>query len=302
MRDNKKKVSLRGLDMSIHNLKFKTFGSYTDQILQYANETFSVLHHKFLKQIWGDNKTTAKLHHNQCHTNWQNGTYEVYIPTRDNVENNLSYYRIAIKVLPYVSNSDKREQANKLASQTTKPLGVIESELLILIAPHQDRWGLVQGFKHVNKPGYFTGIFVNKSSKIVWKRVLDRILNFVQKRLEGLMASLGFETWVWKWILTKRNSYCSNIRILERFSFVIQQSFETLLLLFQHFKDKLQVVLSEIGAENVALMVLQPLQGIRMDELSRVFTVVRERLGVQIVAKEDKGMRYLEALKVIDNG
>ena len=134
---------------------------------------------------------------------------------------------------------------------------------------------------------------------------MDRILNFVDKRLDGLMTSLGFETWVWKWILSKRNRYCSNIRILERFSFVIQQSFETLLLLFQHFMDKLKAILREIGAENVACMVLQPLKGVGREQLATVFTIVRERLGVQLIAqevREHKGLRYLEALKVNANG
>lgn len=288
--------------MSIYDLKLKTFGSYTDQILQYANETFSVLHHKFLKEIWGDNKTTAKLHHNQCFTDWQKGVYEVFIPTRDNVEHNLSYYRIAIKVLPEISQETKLTEAQALSNLIKQPLGIVESELLILIAPRQNKWGLVRGFKHVNKPGYFTAVFVNKSPEIVWKRVMAHILNFISKRLDGLMRALGFETWVWKWILSKRNTYCSNIRIVEHYSYVIRQSFETLVLLYQHFKDKLRLVLGEIGAENVALAVLRPLKALRMDELARVFTIVRETLGVQVVAKEDRGTRYLEASKVIANG
>lgn len=288
--------------MSIYDLKLKTFGSYTDQILQYANETFSVLHHKFLKEIWGDNKTTAKLHHNQCFTDWQKGVYEVFIPTRDNVEHNLSYYRIAIKVLPEISQEAKLTEAQSLSNLIKQPLGIVESELLILIAPRQNKWGLVRGFKHLNKPGYFTAVFVNKSPEIVWKRVMAHILNFISKRLDGLMNALGFETWVWKWILSKRNTYCSNIRIVEHYSYVIRQSFETLVLLYQHFKDKLRLVLGEIGAENVALAVLRPLKALGMDELARVFTIVRETLGVQVVAKGDRGTRYLEALKVIANG
>lgn len=276
----------------------KTFGAFTDQILQYANETFTVLHARFLKKIWG-NSVTNKLHCNQVAYNWKEGRYEIYIPTRDNAEYNLSYYRIAIQVLPEISNETKRLEAYKLQEQKLKPLGNVESELLILIAPKVKRWvpGGVRGFKHLNKPGYFTAIFVNKSPEIIWKRVMDHLLNFISKRLDGLMNALGFETWVWKWILSKRNNYGSNIRILEHFSFVIRQSFETLVLLYQHFRDKLRLVLGEIGAENVALQVLRPLKALRMDELTRVFTIVRERLAVQIVAKEDEGVRYLEAIR-----
>jgi len=238
---------------TLFNPKSFLLGTYTDKILGYANQTFATLHHKFLKEIWGDNKTTAKLHHNQCQTNWQNGTFEVYIPTRDNVNYNLSYYRIAIQVLPFNSNQTKKAEAYKLMKPLKQPLGEIESELLILIAPRQDRWGLVRGFKHRNKPGHFTAVFTNRSPEIVWKRILDHVHNFIAKRLDGLMRALGFETWVWKWLL-KKNDNCSNIsRIIERFSFSIRQSVETFVRLIRHFTDKMRVVLGEIGVQNVAL-------------------------------------------------
>jgi hypothetical protein len=278
------------------------FGQYSDKILQLANETFSVLHYKFLKEIWGDNKTTAKLHHNQCFTDWRKGVYEVFIPTHDNVEHNLGYYRIAIKVLPEISQEAKLTEVQSLSNLIKQPLGIVESELLVLIAPRQNKWGLVRGFKHANKPGYFTAVFVNKSPEIIWKRVMAHILNFISKRLDGLMRALGFETWVWKWILSKRNSYCSTIRIVEQFSYVIRQSFETLVLLHQHFRDKLQAILSEIGMQNVALAVLKPLKELKNDELARVFTIVRERLAIELMPKEDKGLYHLEVLKAIPNG
>ena len=188
---------------NIYDSRFKTFGSFTDQILQYANETFSVLHRKFLKQTWGDNNFSAKLRNNQCATDWQNGRYEVYIPTRDRADWNLSYYRIAIQVLPEVSNRTKRQEAYKLMKRQIEPVGDVESELLILVAPRQASWGLVRGFKHQTTRGYFTGIFVNRSPEIIWKRILDHIANFMVKRIEGFMLKLGFESWVWRWLLVK---------------------------------------------------------------------------------------------------
>lgn len=226
--------------------------NFTDKIMGYANGTFSVLHARFLKQIWGNNSVTNKLHHNQIDNKWKEGRYEVYIPTRDNAEYNLSYYRIAIQVLPEISNETKRLEAYKLQEQKLKPLGNVESELLILIAPKVKRWvpGGVRGFKHLNKPGYFTAIFVNKSPEIVWKRVLDHILNFINKRLEGLMVSLGFERWLWKWHSLKGH-IDALLLIVERFSFVIQQSFLTLQKLYNHLIKKLKEVLSEIGVQNI---------------------------------------------------
>jgi hypothetical protein len=262
----------------------KTFSmpNFTDEILAHANTTFSTLHKKFLKEIWGDNKTTNKLHSNQVYTDWQNGRYEVYIPTRDSVDFNLEYARVAIQVLPMVSNDSKYQEAYDLSVPIKTPLGKIESEFLILIAPRQDRWGLVKGFKHRAKPGYFTGIFVNGSADICWKRVLDQITNFFEKRLNGLFDSLGFERWVWKWLQAKEPTLLYYSRILEHFSVVIQQSAFTFINLWQHFIKQMKHVLNEIGLQSIAKQAISPLLSLNPVDLQRAFTYIREDLQVNL--------------------
>jgi hypothetical protein len=267
------------------------FGEFTDKILQSANETFSTLHARFLKKIWGDNNQTRKLHHNQVFTDWQNGRYEAYIPTRDNTEFNLSHMRIAIQVQPLNSNDSKHQEAYDLSVPIKEPLGCIESELLILIAPHQDRWGLVKGFKHRNKPGYFTAVFTNKSPEIVWKRVLDHIMNFIGKRMEGFMRSLNIETASWKWTIGKRNDFISNI-VLEKYSFVLRQTWLTFKSLYEHFLDCMHAILREIGENNVALHALREFDGLSLAQLGRVFSKIREGLNVDVEMDKD-------ALKVL---
>ena len=275
--------------------------NFTDQILQHANETFSTLHHKFLKEIWGNNTTTNKLHSNQVFTDWQKGIYEVYIPTRDSVDYNLEYSRIAIQILPMISNETKHQEAYKLSNPIKTPLGKIESEFLILIAPRQHHWGLVKGFKHRNKKGYFTGIFVNASPDIIWKRVLDQITNFFEKRLNGLFDSLGFERWVWKWAQNKDISLY--YRVLERFSYVIQQSAFTFLRLWQHFIQKMKHVLNEIGIQNIAKQAVKPLLSLNPVDLQHAFTFIRADLKAKL-EHSSKTFRSdeIKLLQVLRNG
>ena len=275
-----------------------SLGNFTDKILQYANETFSVLHRRFLKEIWGNNSTTAKLHHNQCRTNWQNGTYEVYIPTRDDPNMNLRYSRIAIQVLPEISNATKRAEAYRLQQDTEKPLGVVESELLILVAYQQSQAGIVKGFKHQTQPGYFTGIFVSRqrSPELIWKRILDHITNFIQKRLDGLMRSLKLETWIWKW--TQKTLGISTINtILEKYSLSIRQSAFTFLKLYQHFIDKMKLILHEIGIQNTA-------KGKTSREIRSEIEILISalRLKVKEEQESDKGLWLLQALQVNAHG
>ena len=284
-----------------------SFGQYTDRILQLANETFSVLHHKFLKEIWRNNCITHKLHYNQCQTDWQNGVYECYIPTRDTADFSLSHYRIAIKVLDCIDHETKKSEAYKLCEHLKDPLGNIESELLILIAPRQLRYGLVRGFKHRNLPGYFTAVIVNSSPEIVWKRVLCLIINFIEKRLAGFFESLNIPAWIWKWHI--KNNHCSTIdTIIERFSYVLRQSFHTFIKLLDHLTRKLNEILKEIGIQNAAKQALRPLLDMKPADLQRVFSIIREELKINLEVclgrglELDKGVRYIEALKVYRNG
>jgi hypothetical protein len=275
--------------------------NFTDEILAHANTTFSTLHKKFLKEIWGDNKSTNKLHTNQVYTDWQNGRYEAYIPTRDSTEFNLEYLRVAIQVLPMVSNEEKYQEAYKLSVPINLPHGKIESELLILVAPRQHHWGLVKGFKHRNKPGYFTGVFVNVSPDIIWKRVLDQITNFIEKRLNGLMNALGFETWVWKWAQKKDISLY--YRILEHFSCVIRQSAFTFIQLWQHLIKQMQGVLNEIGLQSMAKQAVKPLLALNPVDLQRAFSFIREDLKVNL-EQSTKTFRpeELKILQVLRHG
>jgi hypothetical protein len=275
------------------------FGKFTDQLLQSANDTFAVMHHKFLKEIWGNNHTVSKLHANQTYTDWQNGRYEVYIPSRDNPEYNLNYSRIAIQIQELNSNDTKHAEAYKLMEPIKQPFGLVDSELLILIAPHQDRWGLVKGFKHRNKPGYFTAVFTNTSPEIIWKRVLDLIMNFTQKRLDGIFKAMGFETWVWKWAQNKDKSLY--YRIVEHFSYTLRQSVFTLLEFWQHLRRSMQLILNEIGIANTVKQAVRPLLGLNLATLQRVFNGIREDLQINLMetlqpCKGDKGMILLEAL------
>jgi hypothetical protein len=324
-------------DMSSEqNLKNISFGQFSDQLLGYANQTFSTLHHKFLKEIWGDNKTTNKLHNNQCFTNWQDGTYEVYIPTRDSLEYNLSYYRIAIKIQELNSNDSKHAEAYQLMNHIKEPLGAVESELLILIAPHQDRWGLVRGFKHRKVPGYFTAVFTNTSPEIVWKRVLDHVGNFIQKRLDGIMKALELPVWLWKWAQNKtsewnhtegqpyhhifvdghsetvtppknerhhslEDKYLLYYRILENYSLVIRQSVLTFFEFYRHIRRQMVEVLKEIGIGNTVKQAIKPLLGLNHAELQRVFNGIRANLQISLMESMqpcagDPNLAHLELL------
>jgi len=107
------------------------------------------------------------------------------------------------------------------------------------------------------------------------------------------MRSLGFETWVWKWLL-KKNDNCSNIlRIVEHFSFSIRQSLETFVRLIRWFRDKMKLLLGEIGVQNVALT-----KTIR--EIKDEIAVLRKALIVKV--REEALQDIQRVVRWIPNG
>ncbi|MEM2146368.1 MAG: hypothetical protein QW279_13475, partial [Candidatus Jordarchaeaceae archaeon] len=87
------------------------FGEYCDKLLQYCNETFSTMYAKIFKKYWHDGRYYAKMNRNYATTDWQRAQYEVYIPTRENQDQNLSYFRLTVKVLPEVDAETAHAEA-----------------------------------------------------------------------------------------------------------------------------------------------------------------------------------------------
>jgi len=280
-----------------------SFEQYREKILGIANETFGSAYRYVFKQYWHNNVFTASMARSYNITDWQNGTFETYVPTSEHMSHGLNYYRIVIKVLPEIDWETSRNEAIKLTKPQITPAGYNDSELFILISPKLKKRGFIRAFQHTKKKGYLTTIWIDPQKQVLplWHKILQKIISpFIEKRLRALYESLDMQPYQYDHIELKRHYYILN-NIITNFSYslgLVVKSFSH----FLNFLDqKMRYIRGLMGndyLEKEMLRHIEPLNNtLRMDFLRRVKAELEKSI-VEVVVKpeKDKDLAYLEVL------
>ena len=261
-------------------LKFapdSAFGLYTDRVLELANATFSPMYTRIFEECW-DNSMDARMTRNYCITKWSEGIYEVYVPTFARVDGgNLGFWRIIIKVLPEIDTQAAHEQGIDCFEQHIKPAGVVDSELICLVAPRKSAraWRrkekLIRGFKQEPKPGYLTGVFIGPP-EICMLRIGKVIANFLKKRIKALLEKLNLEPWQYDYKGHEHLYYTNICNVIESFSYLIATSLRCLSHSLNWILMKMRGLKQEIGRQNMLKMAISKvfelktlLQGVKLE-------------------------------------
>jgi len=122
---------------------------------------------------------------------WEDCLYEFYVPVAAHPSMNMQYYRIAVKVVPEISQEKARELAVDLMKPRQKPPGIIESESIFIVSPKRNGW--TRGFRHVKLPGHMTCIIVNRNPLEAFKTIKRLIWNFIERRILKLLEKFGIQ-------------------------------------------------------------------------------------------------------------
>lgn len=294
-------------------MREKQFKEYSNKILDLANETFSTMYYHVLKQYWHNNNTTASMARSYNATDRQNGIYETYIPTSEHMGHGLNYYRIIIKVVPELDNPTARAEGINLWKPLITPAGYSDSELIILISPKLKTRGYIRGFKHVNKPGYLTAVFIDKYKNplVLWKKILEKLISpFIAKRLKALYDSLNFQPYQYDYIELKRHYYIWN-NIIAKFSVslgLIVKSFSHVLNWIDCKVKYVQGLIGNVAVEKEMLCHIMPMNETRRrDFLYQIKAQIEASLSIMKTKPEasedyDQGVLLLKALEVTAHG
>jgi hypothetical protein len=274
-----------------------TFGRYADKILELANETFAPLYRKVFQRYWHDGSFYAKMNQNYTTTDWQNCTFETYIPTTDQTHG-LNYYRIAIQLLPEVNSQIFHEAAQKLRVPTRLPPGQLDSELQIIISPRLNKWGFIRSFNHTpNKTkGYQTNIYITnrreKASKtsmggnlivtppeVLWVKITRAIAKFLDIRITAFLKAMKIQPFQ---IDYKDNNtlYYTYIvsAVLSPFSHSLRTTINSLSHTLDVLLHKIWKLKDNIGSQTLAKQAIHPLKDLNPVKLQEVFVYIRQGL------------------------
>ena len=166
------------------------FGTYVDTFFELISEIFSRAYTKVYSGYWNDG-LEQRMRRDYTSTDWNNCIYETYVPVAAVEDQNMSFFRIVMKVVPEISQKEAKELSVDLMRPLEKPVGVIDSELIVLVAPR--RKGYTHGFKHVPMRGHLTAIIINRNAIEVVKKLSRIIYKFIEKRMDALLEKFGIQ-------------------------------------------------------------------------------------------------------------
>jgi len=229
--------------------------------------------------------------------NFEERVYEIYVPTTIDAFNHMHYWRIIVKVYQEIDEESLTKNQNSLKNPYARPVGVIDSETICHLAmttteEHRHKlkclwkaggrkaWfkGLLRGFKHQKKRGYFTPIIVHQSPDIAVKRLLSLLYNFLKTRITQLLKRLKLQPWMFNEYLEKRNNN-SLLMLIERYSVTLRTITKSFLETFDWLKMKLKDLYAEIGRQNVQKTKIKPL----IEEIKSVIHVFKQKNSLRNV-------------------
>ena len=213
-------------------LKSAPFGKFSDKIVGYGATTFSGMYYKIFKKYW-NNSIFARVRRNYYHSNFQDGFLEVYVPTFANQEENMSYHRIVLKVVPgldqeiFENQIQEVRHSRKVSDRRTRnrggPAGKIDSESIFIIAPRLSPKGLglwredrerrskgeepkrkwVLRARYLTTPGIIPRIrvcpVIARAPEVIMIRLLKVITGFYEDRLKAVLRSLHLGNKLSEW-------------------------------------------------------------------------------------------------------
>jgi len=216
---------------------------------------------RVFKRYW-NNGVFSGMKRNYCTTLWDESIYEVYIPTRENVECNVQYYRVIVKVVPEVDRDVINRERLELRRQVIKPAGVVDSELIAIIAPRRSgearrRGEFFRGFRHAWRPGYLTVIIVDGSPEECMRRLLKLIVKFLDTRIRKLLERLNIKPWRLDYAEGNKLYYIEYTRIIETFSLSIANTVRCLSHVLSWLCRKLERIEAEIRGQRLIYAVVR---------------------------------------------
>jgi hypothetical protein len=276
------------------------FGVWRTRTLEILQTVFTPMYRRVFESNW-NNSMYATMVKPYYYCDFEQGIYEVYIPTTIDAFNRMHYWRIAVKVYDKIDKDLVEANQHNLETPYVRPLGVIDSETVCHLARTQTNsyrnalrelykqggrkaWfkGLLRGFKHKQKKGYFSPIIVHESPDIAVKRLLSLIYNFMKTRFKAFLKKLKLQPWMYEEMLEKRNLK-SLLILVKDFSLTICTITKSLYGSFDWIRMKLKDLYAEIGRQTVQKSKIRPL----IEEIRQIVDVFRQQNSLRNVDVPD---------------
>lgn len=246
------------------------YGLFQESVINMLCETFLPIYKEVEEPLW-NNSVYAYVKRSYHFYDQDLGIFEFYVPTAANGEGYIQFCRIIIKVVPELDPATLKEESRKLRTPYITPVGIIDSEMIFIVAPKakRDKHGnLPRGFRHGFKQPRMTYAVVRDFPERVLVGILSLIRNFFMKRYRRFVESLKLPTWMSEKMLRdikKGKKFGLIYNLGKRFSLTVMTILENFLGLCSFISSRLKKIYRVIGEQNAMAESISKLK-----ELSKV--------------------------------
>jgi len=284
----------------------ETFGLFSDRVIELCNHVFSPMYRRVFKKYW-DNSVFARMRRPYFESDIQDGYYEIYIPTFEDIEGwNMRYYRIVVRTVPELDKETLREESLKLrrtrVANGRGAAGRIDSELIIIVAPKRSdearkQKQFLRAYRtYPRVKGFLTAPVINPDPETCAERIVRIISNFLKRRIKALLRSFRLERLYDQYYREERLYYSNIVFILEKISLSIANAVKCLSHSLNWLSNKLRHIRKEIVRQRRIWDVLREIKKLKplLEELRKSPRYLRNEQEPRII----KGL--MEVLQIAE--
>jgi len=250
----------------IYKLNDDVFEAFSDRVIELCNHAFSPLYHRVFKRYW-NNGIFARMRRLYVSSDIASGYYEFYIPTFEDADYNMKYYRVVIQVVPELDQELLMNLGSWLrAHRSVKPAGIVDSELVCIVAMRRTEEARRKR-EYIRaiylKPGHRISPVIKSDPEVCVKRILEMMVTFIKARLKALLKKLR--------LYRLRSGYCNDdivyysmvSNIIDKFSCSLANTVRCFTHVLNWIKSKICHIVAEVRRKSTVRVVMRKIVELR---------------------------------------
>jgi len=248
--------------MVMNELNKLLFKPYQERLFELVQDYFVPMYNKIDRKLW-NNQIYASVKRPYYTTLFEYGIAEYYIPTTNNVDGGVQYYRVAFAVVPKLDEGKYENACEFVKRPLSTPPGKVDSTTIFVVGrevtEEHKRKVREQGKKAMlkikQKGDCFCIPIVAPSPEVAFRKIMKHISHFWDGRVKAFLEKLGVQPWIYGGRIKNLLALLRNntIKVIERVSETIKHSLESMVAHLVYFMDGLSMTQKLIAKLNMAI-------------------------------------------------
>lgn len=266
---------------------------FASRFLELVQDAFARVYRNVSEKFWNTGVySSVRQAYYTC--NFDVGFGEYYVPTVMDSEGFMHFHRVVVVVLPELEEEIYEEEVKRVLVPSYRPMGVIDSTTIFIVAPRGTRrhrlrvfLGKFKAMLKIKRPSplhrnTLAIPIIHPDPEIAFKKLMTHVSHFWNVRVKRFVEALKLHPYQYDYKL--ENLLSITLKVIENYSNRIIHCLRSMVSHLLWFAGKLKEALNRIGALNILKSkVLAGLREIRGVELPREYATQLQVLVADIL-------------------